>query len=124
MEVQTVQANIKTTLEDLESNYVRNGPQQRYDLVVMVTSTAWIKNRKISVWIEDPKCRGITIMCSFMNSLHPSFVQDKFLGVNRQYLIKNVLIDLNRTMLLPTFAKFQILLDSESTIDRIRETSR
>ena len=118
------QSNPKATLEDLESNFVRFGPQQRYDLVVMVTSKAWIKNGKVSVWIEDPKCHGITIMCSFINSLNPTFVQDKFLGVNRQYLVRNVLIDLNRTRQLPTYARFQVLLDSQSTIGRIRESSR
>ena len=118
------ESNIKTTLEDLKTNHFNYGPNQRYDLVVMVTSKAWIKNGKVSVWIEDPKSRGITIMCSFLHSPCMTLVQDQFILVNCQYLIKNVKIDLNRTKQLPTFAKYQVLLDQESTIDRLKESAR
>ena len=70
------EGNPKITLEELENAYRQNGPEQRYDLITMVTSKAWIKNGKISAWIEDPQDHGITIMCSFMQSMHPSFIQD------------------------------------------------
>ena len=67
-------------IEDLEKNL--GNASQRYDLITMVTSKAWIKNGKISVWIEDPQDHGITIMCSFMHSMNPSFIQDGFLRPN------------------------------------------
>ena len=118
------EGNPKITIEELENAYRQNGPEQRYDLITMVTSKAWIKNGKISAWIEDPQDHGITIMCSFMQSMHPSFIQDGFLRPNSQYEIRNVKIDLNRTMKLPTFAKFQVLLDERSSIVRIKERSK
>ena len=45
---------VYATVEDIPNLYENNTSSQRYQLLVTVSSLAWIKNGKTSVWIEDP----------------------------------------------------------------------
>ncbi len=123
-EIQVSENGKPCTIEELEYNFNHDHKEQRYQLVVMVTSRAWLKNRKISVWVEDPTDHGITILCSFAKSFCEKLLQDSFLEINCQYLVTNAMIDLNRTKVSPTFAKHQILLTEESKIERVKDDKR
>ena len=70
-----------------------------------------------AVWIESPLCHGETILFT-LNEQVPSRLES--LKVQQQYLIQNALIDINRTKIFPTFAKFQVMLDKESSIEKIK----
>lgn len=115
---------IKATLEDLEEMYEKHGENQRYDLLIMVTSPAWITSGKASVWVEDPISKGVTILCSFSNSRCDKLYKDGFLDINNQYLVTNALINQNKTKEMPTYAPLQVLLDAESCIKKIKPEKR
>jgi hypothetical protein len=93
----------KAIVEELQDLYEKNSADQRYQVLVMVSSLAWIKNGKVSVWVEDPSSHGITILCSFINDSCPALKEDRFLIPNAQYLVSNVLININRTKVLFDF---------------------
>ena len=111
--------NVKAILEDLDVLYKENPPSTRYELVVMVSSNAWIKSNKVSVWIEDIRFRGKTILCSFFRSPCIKLQQDGFLRIHGQYVIKNALIDTNSPDEDPTWAPYQLLLDEFSEISPV-----
>ena len=117
---------VYATVEDLPNLYENNASSQRYQLLVTVSSLAWIKNGKTSVWIEDPAkgCHGITIMCCFENSPCSQLSEDYFLEPWGQYIVTNALISVNKTQELPTFAKLQLLLDKQSKIEKVGPNNR
>ena len=117
---------VYATVEDIPNLHENNASSQRYQLLVTVSSLAWIKNGKTSVWIEDPAkgCHGITIMCCFENSPCSQLSKDYFLEPWGQYIVTNALISVNKTQELPTFAKLQLLLDKHSKIEKVGPNNR
>ena len=116
-------SSVRATIEDFPELCQEFDPRQRYEVVVMVISKAWIKNGKVSVWVEDPTDHGITIMCSFARSWCEKLLTDGFLDINCQYQISCGMINEYFTENV-TFAPLQLLLDKFSTIDRVKENAR
>ena len=101
-------------LKTVKKNYAKygNNSEVRYSLKVVVTSSMWLTNQKKSVWVEDPKQEGKTIMSTYRSECQV-FDHLKFHG---QYYVSNVKINHNLTPDLPTYAEFQIILDEDSDI--------
>ena len=105
-------------LKSVQKNYEKyRNSETRFSLKVYVTSKIWETNEKKSVWVEDPKQEGKTIMCTF-RSEYESFDGIKLHGF---YWVQNVLINHNATKDLPTYAEYQIVLDELSEIRPLKK---
>ena len=91
-------------IEDLEENYTSHYKDQRYDLLVMISSKVFDTNdKKTSVWIEDPtEAHGITILAAFKKEAR-EMLKEKMKetiekkNMNEQYVLRDVLISYNQT---------------------------
>ena len=96
--------SVLTTIEDLEENYTSHYKDQRYDLLVMISSKVFDTNdKKTSVWIEDPtEAHGITILAAFKKEAR-EMLKEKMKetiekkNMNEQYVLRDVLISYNQT---------------------------
>ena len=106
--------SVLTTIEDLEENYTSHYKDQRYDLLVMISSKVFDTNdKKTSVWIEDPtEAHGITILAAFKKEAREMLkekmketIEKKIM--NEQYVLRDVLISYNQTKQVPKKCIFE-----------------
>ena len=104
--------SVLTSIEDLEDNYTSHYKDQRYDLIVMISSEVFDTNdKKTSVWIEDPtEAHGITILAAFKKEARKMLKENmketiEKKNLNEQYVLRDVLISYNQTKQVCTYLR-------------------
>ena len=105
-------------IENLHKHYKLGAEKNRYEMVVVVSSFSWETGGKFSVWIEDIKAHGKTILCSFDNKC-PRLREPGFLQVGDQYYISGALIHYNRA----TYCRVSSFLKDNRVMSRVGEIS-
>merc|ERR1739848_667526 len=111
------------SISQIEELYKTYDSNTRYQVYVLVSSPVWKTNEKTSVWIQDTRNHGITILCCF----EPHEFPTNFFKVHGQYHLQNILIRFNGRNEQATYgtkAEYQILLDQHSKIEKLEKKFR
>ena len=100
-------SSVPTCIADFEEDRGKYNDDQRFDVLVMVTSELWTtSDSKTSIWIEDPdEAHGMSIMCAFKKEAREMLEEVNFV-MNGQYMINNALITENHTKKVSVYRAF------------------
>ena len=100
--------SVVTCIADFEEDRGKYNDDQRFDVLVMVTSELWSSDSKTSIWIEDPDdAHGMSIMCAFKKDAREMMEEVNFV-MNGQYMIRNALIHFNNTRNVSAYLAFYL----------------
>ena len=101
-------SSVPTCIADFEEDRGKYNDDQRFDVLVMVTSELWTSDSKTSIWIEDPTdAHGMSIMCAFKKDAREMMEEVNFV-MNGQYMIRNALIHFNNTRNVSAYLAFYL----------------